>query len=152
MSQTLKLELAEAVKAAMRARESLRLGTLRLIQAAVKQKEIDDRRELTDTEVLAIIEKQVKQRRESIAAFQQAGRTESAQQEQAELEILQEFLPQAAAQEEVDAVIAAAISDVTQQGLSGPSAMGKVMAQVKAALAGRADMSAVSAQVKAHLM
>lgn len=152
MSQTLKLELADAVKAAMRARESLRLGTLRLVQAAVKQKEIDDRRDLTDTEVLAIIEKQVKQRRESIAAFQQAGRTESAEQEQAELEILQEFLPQAAAQEEVDAVIAAAIADVTAQGITGAPAMGKVMAQVKTALAGRADMAAVSAQVKAHLM
>ncbi len=152
MSQTLKLELADAVKAAMRARESLRLGTLRLVQAAVKQKEIDDRRELSDVEVLAIIEKQVKQRRESIAAFQQAGRTESAEQEQAELEILQEFLPQAAAQEDVDAVIAAAIADVTSQGIVGAPAMGKVMAQVKAALAGRADMSAVSAQVKAHLM
>ncbi|NYT64874.1 GatB/YqeY domain-containing protein [Alcaligenaceae bacterium] len=152
MSQTLKLELADAVKSAMRARESLRLGTLRLVQAAITQKEIDDRRELTDTEVLAIIEKQVKQRRESIAAFAQAGRTESAQQEQAELEILQEFLPQAAAQEEVDAVIVAAIADVTAQGISGAPAMGKVMALVKAALAGRADMSAVSAQVKAHLM
>lgn len=152
MGNALKTELADAVKAAMRARDSLRLGTLRLVQASVKQKEIDERRELDDVEVLAIIEKQVKQRRESIAAFQHAGRTESAEQEQAELVILQEFLPQAATQEEVDATIDAAIAEVTSQGVIGAPAMGKVMALVKAALAGRADMSAVSAQVKSKLI
>lgn len=152
MGNALKTELADAVKAAMRARDSLRLGTLRLVQASVKQKEIDERRELDDVEVLAIIEKQVKQRRESIAAFQHAGRTESAEQEQAELVVLQEFLPQAATQEEVDATIDAAIAEVTSQGVIGAPAMGKVMALVKAALAGRADMSAVSAQVKSKLI
>lgn len=152
MGNALKTELADAVKAAMRARDSLRLGTLRLVQASVKQKEIDERRELDDAEVLAIIEKQVKQRRESIAAFQHAGRTESAEQEQAELVVLQEFLPQAATQEEVDATIDAAIAEVTSQGVIGAPAMGKVMALVKAALAGRADMSAVSAQVKSKLI
>lgn len=148
----LKTELAEAIKNAMRARDSLRLNTLRLVQAAIKQKEIDDRRDLNDTEILAIFEKQVKQRRESISAFQQAGRTESAEQEHAELLVLQEFLPQPLSQEEIDAAINAAIADAGSQGLSGAPAMGKIMAALKVALAGRADMSAVSAQVKASLM
>jgi uncharacterized protein YqeY len=135
----------------MRARDSARLGTLRFLQAAIKQKEVDGQKELGDAEVTAIIEKQVKQRRESIAAFEQAGRTESADQEKAELAVLQEFMPQAASQEEVDAAIDAAIAQVQAQGLTGGAAMGKVMAQLKAALAGRADMSALSAQVKARL-
>lgn len=152
MSNLLKLQLAEAVKTAMRAKDTARLGTLRFLQAAVKQKEIDDRRELDDTAVVAIIEKQVKQRRESIAAFAKAGRTETADQETAELAVLQEFLPQAAPAQEVEAVISAAIAEVSGQGITGAPAMGKIMAIVKAALAGRADMSAVSAQVKARLM
>jgi len=151
MSNSLKPQLADAVKAAMRAKDSARLGTLRLLQAAIKQKEVDDQRELSDADITAIIEKQVKQRRESIAAFEQAGRTETAEQEKAEMAVLQEFLPQAAAPEEVEAAIAAAIAEVQGQGVSGAPAMGKVMAIVKAALAGRADMSAVSAQVKARL-
>lgn len=151
MSNSLKPQLADAVKAAMRAKDSARLGTLRLLQAAIKQKEVDDQRELSDADITAIIEKQVKQRRESIAAFEQAGRTETAEQEKAEMAVLQEFLPQAAAPEEVEAAIASAIAEVQGQGISGAPAMGKVMAIVKAALAGRADMSAVSAQVKARL-
>ncbi|GAB2906683.1 GatB/YqeY domain-containing protein [Paralcaligenes sp. KSB-10] len=151
MSNTLKPQLAEAVKAAMRAKEAARLGTLRFLLAAVKQKEVDERRDLNDSEIIAIIEKQVKQRRESIAAFEQAGRTETAEHEKAELLVLQEFLPQAAAPEEVAAAIQSAIDEVTRQGISGAPAMGKVMALLKAALAGRADMSAVSAQVKAKL-
>ncbi|MBB5214269.1 GatB/YqeY domain-containing protein [Parapusillimonas granuli] len=151
MSNTLKPQLADAVKAAMRAKDSARLGTLRLLQAAIKQKEVDDRRELSDADITAIIEKQVKQRRESIAAFEQAGRTETAEQEKAEMAVLQEFLPQAATPDEIEAAIAAAIAEVQAQGAGGGAAMGKVMAIVKAALAGRADMSAVSAQVKARL-
>lgn len=152
MSNTLKPQLADAVKNAMRAKDAPRLGTLRFLQAAVKQKEVDERRELDDAEVIAIIEKQVKQRRESISAFEQAGRTETAEQEKAELAVLQEFLPQAASAEEVDATIASAIAEVKDQGITGGPAMGKVMAIVKAELAGRANMTAVSAQVKAHLM
>lgn len=152
MGNTLKQQLADTVKTAMRAKDSARLGTLRFLQAAIKQKEVDERRELDDAEVTAIIEKQVKQRRESIAAFEQAGRTETANQEKAELSILQEFLPQQAAPEEIDAAIDAAIADVSGQGVTGAPAMGKVMAILKTALAGRADMSAVSAQVKARLM
>ncbi len=152
MGNTLKQQLADTVKTAMRAKDSARLGTLRFLQAAIKQKEVDERRELDDAEVTAIIEKQVKQRRESIAAFEQAGRTETANQEKAELSILQEFLPQQAVPEEIDAAIDAAIADVSGQGVTGAPAMGKVMAILKTALAGRADMSAVSAQVKARLM
>jgi uncharacterized protein YqeY len=151
MGNTLKPRLAEAVKDAMRARNTARLGTLRFLLAAVKQKEVDERRELDDAAVTAIIEKQVKQRRESIAAFEQAGRTDTAAQEQAELAVLQEFLPQAASAEEVDAAIQAAMAEVAAQGLSGGPAMGKVMGLLKARLAGRADMAAVSAQVKARL-
>lgn len=151
MSTTLATSIADAVKAAMRAKDAPRLGTLRFLQAAIKQKEVDERRTLDDADVLAIIEKQVKQRRESIAAFQQAGRTETAQQEQAELDILQEFLPAQASEAEIDAIIQQAFDDVTAQGISGPAAMGKVMAIVKPLLAGQADMSAVSARVKAKL-
>lgn len=151
MSNSLKQRLADEIKAAMRARKSTRLDALRLLQAAIKQKEIDDRTELTDEQILPIIEKQVKQRRESITAFEQAGRTESAEQERAELEILQEFLPEQASVDEVNAAIEAAIATVNAQGVSGAPAMGKVMGLLKASLAGRADMAAVSAQVKTRL-
>lgn len=151
MSNQLKQELSDAVKSAMRAKESARLGTLRFLQAAVKQKEVDERRELDDAEITAIIEKQVKQRRESIAAFEQAGRLETADQEKAELSVLQEFLPKAATAQEVDAAIENAVTQVQAQGLSGGPAMGKVMGLLKTALAGRADMTAVSAQVKSRL-
>src|SRR5690554_4344763 len=135
MSSTLKTQLSNAVKDAMRARDSARLGTLRLLQAAIKQKEVDERLELTDADITAIIEKQVKQRRESIAAYEQAGRTETAEQEKAELAILQEFLPKAADPGEVDAAIADAIAQVNSQGVTGAPAIGKVMAILKAALA-----------------
>lgn len=151
MSNTLKIQLADAVKAAMRAKDSARLGTLRFLQAAVKQKEIDERRDLDDAEVIAIIEKQVKQRRESIAAFEQAGRIETAEQETAELEVLKEFLPQAATEQEITTAIDAALAEVSSQGIVGGPAMGKAMAILKTALAGRADMSALSAQVKERL-
>ncbi|SAI55131.1 Uncharacterized conserved protein [Bordetella ansorpii] len=148
---TLKTRLSDSVKDAMRAKDTARLTTLRFLLAAVKQKEVDERRDLADAEITAIIEKQVKQRRESIAAFEQAGRTETAEQEKAELAVLQEFLPQAASPEEVTAAIDAAIAEVTAQGVTGAPAMGKAMAILKPALAGRADMSAVSAQLKARL-
>jgi len=152
MSNRLKPQLSDAVKAAMRSKDSARLGTLRFLLAAVKQKEVDERRELDDAEITGIIEKQVKQRRESIAAFQQAGRTETAESEQAELLVLQEFLPQQASPAELQAAIDAAMAEVAAQGVSGAPAMGKVMAQLKVVLAGRADMAAVSAQVKARLL
>lgn len=147
----LKLRLANAVKDAMRAKASERLGTLRFLQAAIKQREVDERKELNDAEVVAIIEKQVKQRRESIAAFQQAGRTETAAQETAEMAVLKEFLPQAASDADIAAAIDAAVAEVHAQGVTGAPAMGKVMAILKQALAGRAEMSALSARVKAKL-
>lgn len=150
-TNTLKARLSDAVKDAMRARDSQRLATLRFLVAAVKQKEVDERKDLSDAEITAIIEKQVKQRRESIAAFEQAGRVETAAQETAELEVLREFLPQAASPEEVSAAIDAALADVAAQGLSGGAAMGKIMAILKPALAGKADMSEVSRQVKDRL-
>lgn len=147
----LKLRLANAVKDAMRAKASERLSTLRFLQAAIKQREIDERKDLSDAEVVAIIEKQVKQRKESIAAFEQAGRTETAAQETAEMAVLKEFLPQAASEADIAAAIDAALAEVQAQGVTGAPAMGKVMAILKQALAGRADMSALSAQVKAKL-
>ncbi len=152
MSSMLKTRLADAVKEAMRARDTARLGTLRLLQAAIKQREVDERQELTDADITAIIEKQVKQRRESITAYEQAGRTETAEQEKAEITVLQEFLPEAADPAEIDAAITAALEEVHAQGVSGPAAMGKVMGLLKTRLAGRADMAAVSAQVKARIM
>ena len=150
-TESLKTRLSNAMKDAMRAKDSARLATLRFLLAAVKQKEVDDRRELDDAEITAIIEKQVKQRRESIAAFEQAGRTETAEQEKAEVVVLQEFMPQAASAEEVQATIDAAVAEVAAQGVTGAPAMGKVMAILKQKLAGRADMSQLSGQVKSRL-
>ncbi len=147
----LKVRIADAVKDAMRAKAAERLGTLRFLQAAIKQREVDERKDLSDAEVTAIVEKQIKQRRESIAAFEQAGRVETAAQETAELAILKEFLPQGATDAEIAAAIDAALTEVAAQGVTGAPAMGKVMAILKQALAGRAEMSALSAQVKAKL-
>lgn len=147
----LKIRISDAVKDAMRAKTTERLGTLRFLQAAIKQREVDERKELSDAEVTAIIEKQIKQRRESIAAFEQAGRVETAAKETAEMAILKEFLPQAATPSEVANAIDAALAEVAAQGVSGAPAMGKVMALLKQSLAGRADMSTLSAQVKAKL-
>ncbi len=148
---SLQITISDAVKVAMRAKDSARLTTLCFLQAAIKQREIDDRKALSDTEVMAIIEKQIKQRRESIAAYEKAGRAETAAQESAEIVVLQEFLPQAASEQEVLAVIEAAIEEARACGAQGPAVMGKVMATVKQALAGRAEMAAVSQQVKAKL-
>lgn len=148
---SLQITISDAVKVAMRAKDSARLTTLRFLQAAIKQREIDDRKDLNDTEVMAIVEKQIKQRRESIAAYEKAGRTETAAQETAEIVVLQEFLPQAASEQEVLAVIEAAIDEARASGAQGPAVMGKVMATVKQALAGRAEMAMVSQQVKAKL-
>lgn len=148
---SLKQTIADEVKQAMRAKDSARLSTLRFLQAAIKQREVDDQKELTDAQVTAILEKQIKQRRESIAAYEQAGRLETAAQEKAEIEVLQAFLPQAASAEEVSAAIDAAIKAAQADGAQGPAIMGKVMATLKQSLAGRADMSAVSQAVKQAL-
>lgn len=144
----LKERVNEDMKAALRARDSARLSAIRLLLAAIKQKEIDDRVELGDAQVVAIVEKLSKQRRDSIEQFTRAGRDELAERERFELEVLSGYLPRQADPAEVAAEIDGAIA---QAGASGPQDMGKVMAVLKARLAGRADMAAVSAQVRARL-
>ncbi len=148
MSASLKLTISDAVKDAMKSKQSARLGTLRFLQAAIKQKEVDDRQELSDDQILAIIEKQVKQRKESITAFENAGRTETAEAERAELEVLKTFLPEAASEEEINEAVDAALTQVTADGVSGPAIMGKAMAILKQKLAGRTDMGELSKRLK----
>jgi hypothetical protein len=144
----LKDRITEDMKTAMRAKESARLGTVRLLLAAMKQKEVDERVELTDADVLSIIEKMVKQRRESIAQFEKAGRTELAEAEKAEIGVLSAYLPQQMTEAEVAAAVAAAIQE---SGAAGPKDMGKVMGLLKSRLAGRTDMGRLSDLVKAKL-
>jgi uncharacterized protein YqeY len=136
------------MKAAMRARETARLSAIRLILAAIKQKEVDERVELTDADVLSILEKMMKQRRESIAQFESAARTDLADAEKFELGILSAYLPQQASASEVEQEVARAVAE---SGASGIKDMGKVMALLKPRLSGRADMGKVSALVKAKL-
>lgn len=145
---TLKARVTEDMKAALRARESARLSTIRLLLAAIKQKEVDERIELTDADIVGIIERMIKQRRESIGHFDAGGRPELAASERAEIELLQGYLPQPFSEAEIEAMIDAAVGSA---GASGPSAMGKVMSALKAQLAGRADMTQVAAKVKARL-
>lgn len=145
---TLKARITEDMKVAMRARDAARLSTIRLLLAAMKQKEVDERVELTDPDIVAIIEKMIKQRRESIAQFQAGAREDLAAAERAEIELLCDYMPSALSSMEIDALIDAAIADA---GTAGLPAMGKVMAALKPRLAGRADMSEVSAKVKAKL-
>jgi len=132
----------------MRAKDSARLSAIRLLLAAIKQREVDERRELPDADVLAVIEKMVKQRRDSIAQFTAGNRMDLVATEQGELDVLQAYQPQQMTDAEIDDAVAAAIAST---GATGPAAMGKVMAELKGRLAGRADMSAVSARVKARL-
>ena len=136
------------MKSAMRAKETLRLGTIRLLLAAIKQREVDERIELDDTAVTVIIEKLIKQRRDSIAQYQTAGRMDLVNAEQAELAILQAYMPAQLAAAEVDAAVATAI---TESGATSAKDMGKVMGLLKSRLAGRADMGQVSALIKAKL-
>ena len=145
---TLKAKITEDMKAAMRARETARLSTIRLLLAAMKQKEVDERVELTDADILGIIDKMIKQRRESITQFEAGGRAELAAAERAEIEILQGYMPQRLTEAEIDALVDAAIAGA---GVTGMAAMGKVMATLKPQLAGRADMGTVSARVKTRL-
>jgi uncharacterized protein YqeY len=141
-------QINEELKNAMRSGDARRRDALRLLTAALKQKEVDERKTLLDTDVVAIIEKMIKQRRDSIAQFEQGGRTDLADTEQFEISVLERYMPQALSDEEVDAAIAAAIAEV---GAKGPADMGKVMGPLKAKLAGRADMGKVSGRVKARL-
>jgi uncharacterized protein YqeY len=144
----LKEKITEDMKAAMRAKESARLSTIRLLLAAMKQKEVDERIELQDTDVLSIIEKMLKQRRESIAQFEKAGRQDLADSEKAEIVVLQAYLPQQMSEAEVADAIAAAIKE---SGAAGPKDMGKVMGLLKGKLAGRTDMGKLSGLVKSKL-
>ncbi len=145
---TLKARITEDMKNAMRAKDATRLTTIRMLLAAMKQREVDERIELADTDVVAIIDKMIKQRRESIAAFDSGGRPELAAAERAEIELLQAYMPQQLPEAEIDGLIAAAVAAA---GTGGMAAMGKVMAALKPQLAGRADMTQVSAKVKARL-
>jgi uncharacterized protein YqeY len=136
------------MKAAMRARDAARLSAIRLILAAIKQKEVDERVELSDAEVIGVLEKMIKQRRESIAQYEKAARTDLAEAEKFELGVLSAYLPQQLGEAQIQNAIQAA---VTETGASGVKDMGKVMALLKTRLAGRADMGKVSALVKARL-
>lgn len=145
---TLKERITEDMKAAMRAGEKERLGTIRMLQAAIKQREVDERISLDDAQVLSAIEKMIKQRKESIAQFEQGGRADLAAREQAEIELLTVYLPAQLSDAEVDALIKDAIAST---GAASVKDMGKVMGVVKAKAAGRTDMGAVSARIKAAL-
>lgn len=144
----LRTRLNEAVKTAMRAGDKARLGTLRLATAALKQREVDERIELTDDDVLTILSRMLKQRRESITQYEQAGRTDLAAQEQAEIDVLSEFLPQPLSDAEINDLIEQAITKTSAKSVRD---MGKVMAILRPQLQGRADMGAVSARVKQRL-
>jgi len=148
MSMNLRTQITEEMKAAMRARDTQRLSAIRLLLAAIKQKEVDERKDLTDQEVIAVVEKMIKQRRESIVQYEKAARADLAAVEQFELGVLQAYMPQALSESEVEVAVAAA---VTESGAQSVRDMGKVMSVLKIELAGRADMSVVSALVKARL-
>ena len=145
---SLKDQITEDMKTAMRAKDSERLGTIRLLLAACKQKEVDERVVLDDAAVVAIVDKLMKQRKDSIEAFQKAERRDLADKEAAELVVLQAYLPARLSAEEVTVAVKAIVAEL---GASGPGDMGKVMGAVKAKLAGKADMGQVSAAVKAAL-
>ncbi|MDN4590718.1 glutamyl-tRNA amidotransferase [Xenophilus aerolatus] len=145
---SLKQQISDDMKAAMRAKESERLATIRLLLAAMKQKEVDERVELDDAAIVGVIDKMIKQRKDSIAAFTQAGRTELADKEAAEIKVIEAYLPQRMSADEVAAEVKAIVAEL---GAKGPGDMGKVMGVVKTRLAGKAEMGQVSAAVKAAL-
>ncbi|MBX3658891.1 MAG: GatB/YqeY domain-containing protein [Ramlibacter sp.] len=145
---SLKEQITEDMKAAMRAKDSARLGTIRLLTAAMKQKEVDERIDLDDAAVIAIVDKMLKQRKDSIEAFEKAGRQDLADVEIAETEVLKVYLPARLSADEVAAEVKAIVAALDAK---GPGDMGKVMGAVKAKLAGKADMGQVSAAVKAAL-
>ncbi|MGD8379931.1 MAG: GatB/YqeY domain-containing protein [Gammaproteobacteria bacterium] len=145
---SLRERLLEDTKTAMRAQDKARLGVLRLISAAIKQREVDERITLDDPQVLAVLEKMVKQRRESIAQYEQGGRQDLADKEQAEIAILQDYLPEPLSEAELDALIDTVIADTGAESIRD---MGKVMGAIKSRAQGRADMGLVGARVKARL-
>ena len=145
---SLKQTISDDMKTAMKAKDSERLGTIRLLQAAIKQKEVDERIELDDAAIVAIVDKLIKQRKDSITQFEAGGRQDLADKEKSELTVLQVYLPERMSAEEVTAAVKAIVAEL---GASGPGDMGKVMGAVKSQLAGKADMGQVSAAVKAAL-
>ena len=148
MASPLKDRITEDMKAAMRAKDAPRLSTIRMLLAACKQREVDERIDLSDTDVVGLVDKLIKQRKDSVAAFQQAGRTDLVDKESAELLVLQAYLP---ARLSADEVLAEVTTLVVELGAAGPGDMGKVMAAAKARLAGKAEMAQVSAAVKQAL-
>jgi uncharacterized protein len=145
---SLKERITEDMKAAMRAKDTERLGTIRLLTAAMKQKEVDERIELDDVAVVGILDKMLKQRKDSIEAFEKAGRQDLADKEKAEVTLLQAYLPARLSADEITAEVRAIVAEL---GAKGPGDMGKAMGAVKSRLAGKADMGQVSAAVKAAL-
>ena len=146
---SLKVKITDDMKAAMKAREAERLSAIRLMLAAIKQIEVDERKDLSDPEVISVIERMIKQRRDSIAQFQAAGRKDLVDKESFELDLLSSYLPKQLSDDEIASEITAVLA---QTGAQGPSSMGKVMGLLKGKLAGRADMAKVSALVKAKLV
>lgn len=145
---TLKARISEDMKNAMRAKDSARLGAIRLLLSAIKQREVDERIEVNDTQVVEAIEKMLKQRRDSISQYEAASRNDLADVEKFEVSVLQEYLPQALTEAEVDAILQQAIADT---GAAGIKDMSKVMAAVKPKVVGRADMGKISGLIKAKL-
>ena len=145
---SLKAQISDDMKAAMRAKEAGKLATIRLLLAEIKRKEVDEQIELNDTQVVAVLEKMIKQRKDSITQFEAGGRADLAEIEKAELTVLSAYMPAGLSDDEVAAEVKAAVAE---SGAAGPQDMGKVMAILKPKLAGRADMTAVSAQVKKSL-
>jgi len=145
---SLKVRINDDLKTAMRGGDAARRDAIRLVLAAMKQREVDERKELADADIIAIVDKMIKQRRESIAQFEKGGRQDLAGKEKFELDVLQAYMPQALSDAEIEDAVAAAVEEA---GARGPADMGKVMAALKPKLAGRADMSKVSAQVKRKL-
>jgi hypothetical protein len=148
MADTLKDQITADMKDAMRAKDKERLGTVRLILAAIKQREVDERIELDNAQVLAVLDKMVKQRRDSIKQYTDAGREELAAKEESEIAVIQAYLPAALSDEEIEALIEEAVAST---GAAGMQDMGKVMGQLKPKLQGRADMGQVSGKIKARL-
>ncbi|WP_369159644.1 GatB/YqeY domain-containing protein [Candidatus Thiodiazotropha sp. LNASS1] len=144
----LKEQILDDVKAAMKAKEKSRLGTLRLITAAIKQREVDERTELDDTQVLAILEKMIKQRRDSIKQYESAGRQELAEQEKSEIAIIETYMPAGLSDDEISAMVDNAIAETNASGMQD---MGKIMGLLKPQMQGRADMGKVSGLVKQKL-
>ena len=145
---SLKLQITEDMKTAMRAKDSARLGAIRLLQAAIKQREVDERIELSDADVITAIEKMLKQRRDSIAAYESANRTDLADVEKYEVSVLQEYLPQQLTEAEILSILGQVVAGT---GAAGVKDMGKVMAAIKPLVAGKADMGKISGLIKTRL-